>query len=455
MDLHLAIDRDRGGLSTQVATGLRAAIRSGALPPGTRLPASRDLAADLGVSRGVVVEAYEQLGAEGFLMSRVGAGTAVATGAAAIVEPAADRPPPPAYDVDLRQAAPDLSLFPRSTWLASLRAGLAGIPDAGLGYPEPAGAAVLRSELAGYLNRVRAAAATPERVVVTSGVAQALHLAIRALLLLGYGDRLGIEDPAGLPHRPLLTAAGVRLVPVPVDHAGADIAALDRTGVRMVLLTPTHQYPTGVVLAPARRAALIEWAQARDAIVIEDDYDAEFRYDRDPVGSLQGLAPDRVILAGSVSKALSPGLRLGWLVGPARIARTVAQLRELTDLGAPTVEQHALAHLLASGGYDRHLRRVRRAYRSRRDALIEALATHLPTLELHGIPAGLHAYAQLPTGTDDVAVAAAAADRGVGVLPVSPMRFAPGPPAIVLGFARHTPERLDDVARRLAAIVGA
>ena len=333
MDLHLAIDRNGGGLSDQIAAELRAAIRSGALAARVRLPASRDLAVDLGVSRGVVVEAYEQLVAEGFLTSRVGAGTTVSPAAAPAPASPVAAPAPPDIEIDLRNAAPDLSLFPRNAWAASLRAALTAIPDRGLGYPVPAGAPILRAELATYLNRVRATVATPERVVVTSGVAQALHLAIRALSQLGYGDRLGIEDPAGLPHRPLLTAAGAELVPVRIDDEGVDVTALDRAGVRVVLLTPTHQYPTGVVLSPARRTALIDWANATDAIIIEDDYDAEFRYDRDPIGSLQGLAPDRVVLAGSVSKALAPGLRLGWLLGPAQVAATVANLRELTDLG--------------------------------------------------------------------------------------------------------------------------
>jgi GntR family transcriptional regulator / MocR family aminotransferase len=452
MDLHLTIDRVSGGLSAQIAAELRAAIRSGALAALVRLPASRDLAADLGLSRGVVVEAYEQLVAEGFLTSRVGAGTIVSPAAGPAADPITDARQSDDFEIDLRQSAPDLSLFPRTAWIGALRAALAAIPDRGLGYPDVAGAPVLRAELAGYLNRVRATVARPDRVIVTSGVAQALHLAIRAARRLGYGDRLGIEDPAGLPHRSLLVGAGATLVPVPVDDQGVDVDALDRSGVRVVLLTPTHQYPTGVALSPRRRTALIEWAKSADALIIEDDYDAEFRYDREPVGALQGLAPDRVVLAGSVSKALAPGLRLGWLLGPAALAGTVAELRELIDLGSPTVEQYALARLIASGGYDRHLRRVRRAYRARRDALTDALTTYLPGLRLHGIAAGLHAYAQLGPEADDQVVAAAAAAVGVGVLPVTPMRWAPGPPALVLGFARHSPERLQEVARRLATV---
>ncbi len=315
--------------------------------------------------------------------------------------------------------------------------------------PDVAGAPVLRAELTGYLNRVRATVAKPDRMIITSGVAQALHLAIRALRRLGYGDRLGIEDPAGLPHQSLLTAAGADLVPVPVDEEGIDVDALARTGVRAVLLTTTHQYPTGVAVSPARRVALMDWARSADALIIEDDYDAEFRYDCDPVGSLQGLGPERVILAGSVSKALSPGLRLGWLLGPPTVSRCVADLRELIDLGSPTVEQYALTSMLAGGGYDRHLRRVRRAYRSRRDALTSALAVHLPGATLHGISAGLHVCAQLPAGVDDERFATVAGEHGVGVLPVTPMRWAPGPPAIVIGFARLPAERLSDVAVRL------
>jgi GntR family transcriptional regulator/MocR family aminotransferase len=454
-ELHLRIERASGDLAGQVAAELRTAVRSGRLVGGERLPASRDLARDLGISRGVVVEAYEQLVAEGFLVARQGSGTRVAEAGttAAPVDPAAPAPTAPHRIVyDLRVGTPDLAAFPRRAWLAAVRQVLATAPHQALGYADPGGVAELRAELAAYLRRVRAADVDPGRLVVVGGVAQGLQLVIRDLARPG-PIPLAVEDPHSVRTLALLEAAGAVRVPVPVDHEGIVVAALRRTPARAVLVTPAHQYPTGVVLSPRRRAELVAWAAEVDGLVLEDDYDAEFRYDRDPVGCLQGLCPQRVVLLGSVSKSLAPGLRLGWLVAPPPLAAAVAAARATSDLGSPVIDQLALAQLIAAGAYDRQLRLLRRRYRARRDALTGALARWLPGAVVHGVSAGIGLYVELPPGLDEAAVVEAAAEGGVAVEGVAPMRIAaPGPPALVLGFARLPEDRLAEAVRLLAEV---
>jgi GntR family transcriptional regulator/MocR family aminotransferase len=453
-DLHLHFDRSAGRLAGQIAAELRAAIRSGRLVANTRLPSSRDLARDLGVSRGVVVTAYEQLIAEGFLTARRGDGTRVAP----LATP--DRPasrarlgdePDESVQYDLRPGVPDLSAFPRERWLTATRHVLRTLPNSALGYPDPAGVPALRTELAGYLGRVRAANVPPERIIITNGVAQGIAILVRLLVADGAGA-LAVEDPTSSRQLPLLRAAGVDIVPVPVDGAGVDVAALARTGARAVLLTPAHHYPTGVVLSPPRRSALVRWARDVDGLVIEDDYDAEFRYDREPVGCLQGIEPDRVVLAGSVSKSLAPGLRLGWLAAPGELAERVRDYRASTDLGGQVIEQHVLAHLISSGAYDRQLRVMRRRYRARRDALAAAVRTHLPGATVRGVSAGLHLYVELPSGRSEEDVVRAAARRGVAVEGAAELWSTPPPrPALVLGYARLSTPRLTEAA----ALIGA
>ncbi|GII52990.1 GntR family transcriptional regulator [Planotetraspora thailandica] len=449
-DLHLTLDRAAGGLAGQIARELRASIRSGRLAQGTRLPASRDLARDLGLSRGVVVEAYEQLVAEGFLEARVGVGTRVA--AAPSRPQAAERPEAASY-YGHRPTSPDLASFPRRLWLAAIRHVLATAPNDALDYGDPGGVLELREQLASYLRRVRAADAAPENVVVVTGMAQGLSLVVRVLAeRAGRDVVLAVEDPTSPRQLPLLARAGADMVGVPVDDEGIVVGDLAKTGAEVVLLTPAHQYPTGVVLSPRRRAEVIAWAAESGALVLEDDYDADFRFDREPVGCLQGLAPDRVVLAGSVSKALAPGLRLGWLVAPPALARSVRQARGELDLGSPVIDQHALAHLIASGGYDRHLRRMRREYRTRRDAMTAALAEHLPEIAVHGISAGLHLYAEMPDGRQEV-IAEAARAAGLSVDPVT--RNGGGAAhALVIGFARLPAHRIRKAVEEVASRAG-
>ncbi|MDT0571424.1 PLP-dependent aminotransferase family protein, partial [Streptomyces sp. DSM 3412] len=376
---------------------LREAIRSGRLARGTRLPASRELAADLGVSRGLVTEAYEQLVAEGYLRSGRGAGTWVG---AAVRTPALPRardlaPRPPGARADFVPGTPDLSLFPRAAWAAAQRGILAELPHHELGYPDPRGLPRLRTALAELLARRRGVVADPERIVVVSGVAQATTLLGFALHARGRRV-IGVEDPGSPEHGTLYAATGLGTVPLPLDEEGPALGPLRESGVRALVTTPAHQFPTGIAYSARRRSELLDWARAVDGLIVEDDYDGDFRYDRAPVGALQGLDPERVAYTGSVSKSLAPGLRLGWLLVPAWLAQEVVELKRTMDLGHPTIDQALFARFVERGDYDRQLRRCQRAYRERRDVLVSALAEHFPGAEVSGIAAGLHVIVALP-----------------------------------------------------------
>jgi GntR family transcriptional regulator / MocR family aminotransferase len=449
LDLLLGLDRDRGRLRAQLEDQLRDAVRAGRLGPGAALPSSRALARDLGVSRGVVVEAYAQLAAEGYLVARQGAPTRVSEaatpGPGATPAAAAERPP----RYDFRTGRPDVSLFPRDAWLASLRRALRDAPDARLDYGDPRGAPELRTALTRYLGRVRGVACDPERVVVTSGMAQGMAIFARTLGAGGV-ERIAMEDPSSAPGRDQLASNGLEIVPIPVDEDGLEVAPLEAVEVGAVMVTPAHQFPLGVVLAPERRAALLDWAAQAGAMVLEDDYDAEYRYDRQPVGAVQGLAPDLVAYAGSTSKTLAPGLRLGWLVVPDHLLDGVTAAKESDDLGTPVVEQLALADFLERGELDRHLRRTRSVYRARRDALVGALERHLPDCPPAGVAAGLHLVVQLPAGTDEPAVLDAARSRGLGLSGISEHRVEPGPPALLLGYGRLPEPAIEAAVRVLA-----
>ncbi len=453
VELLLALDRaEPGPLRAQLEEQLRAAVRDGLLAPGTALPSSRALARELGVSRGVVVEAYDQLSAEGYLASRQGAPTRVADSAfrpvAAAPEPVAARPP----RFDFRPGAPDVALFPRARWSASLRRALRDAPDARFDYGDPRGAPELRAALVRYLGRVRGVACDPGRVIVTSGMAQGMALFGRALIARG-ARRIAVEDPWSTPGRSQLAAAGLEPLPVDVDALGLRVDRLDALAPDAVVVTPAHQFPTGVVLAPERRAALAEWASRSDAFVLEDDYDAEYRYDRAPVGAVQGLAPDCVVYAGSVSKTLAPALRLGWLVAPERLAGAIAAEKASDDLGTPVVEQLALADFLERGELDRHLRRTRATYRGRRDALVAALARHLPGCSPAGVAAGLHLVVRLPAAADERAVLERARSGGVGLYGLAEHSLRPHAPALLLGYGRIAEPAIDRGVRALAAAV--
>jgi GntR family transcriptional regulator / MocR family aminotransferase len=444
-ELLIEIDRDGTGLRAQLEDQLRDAIRRGRLAADERLPSSRELARALGLSRGLVQDCYAQLRAEGYLNSRAGSATRVASGVAAQQESSPSPGPrlAPRHPVaDFRHGVPDLRLAPREDWAWAVREVCRTAPNSAFDYGDPLGERRLRDVLAAYLRRVRAVDATGDRVVVCTGMAQALGLALRALAADGIGT-LAFEDP-GAPGSTIeqATAAGMATVAVPVDEDGLDVGALERTGARAVLVTPAHQWPTGVVLAGHRRLALIAWARRHDAVILEDDYDAEFRYDRDPVGTLQGLAPDRVVSLGTVSKSLAPALRLGWLVAPGRLLGALTRGKQVADRGSPGLDQLALATLIESGRYDRHLRRVRAEYAARRETLLTAIAAHAPELRVTGLAAGFHAVLHLPADTSENELIAEAGRRGVGLYGMAGLHHTvrPAGPRLVLGFgdtARH------------------
>jgi GntR family transcriptional regulator/MocR family aminotransferase len=441
-ELLLALDRSRDEpLRVQLERELRDAIRSGRLAAGERLPSSRGLAAELGLSRGLVLECYGQLQAEGFLSSRSGSATRVAANALAPAE-LPERPDAalrPRLTVDFRAGIPDLTSFPRRDWAWALREACRAATPSELGYGDPRGLAALREVLAGYLRRVRGAVADAEQVVLCSGFAQGINLVLRALAQTGI-RRVAIEDPGDDDYRELCVRLGIEAVPVAIDERGIDVNALAASGVRAVILTPTHQFPTGTSLAAERRQALVRWANERDATIVEDDYDAEFRYDRAPVGALQGLAPERVALIGTVSKSLAPSLRLGWVVCPTASLEAVTEEKRLSDRGSPSLEQLALARLIESGRFDRHLRHMRRVYAARRDTLLAALRERAPAVGLRGLAAGFHAVAHLRADADEAAIVAEARARSIGLYGISMYRPSglSGPPQLVLGFGNLT-----------------
>lgn len=471
LQLDLA-DAPSGGRTAWLARRLRDAVLDGRLPAGSTLPPSRTLAADLGVSRGVVTEAYQRLTEEGHAVGNRRGGTVVtsmgrpappATGLGTkggdtardvlrdtgrnTASPAEHFVPDPAVTVfeDLRNAAaridlspgvPDLAAFPRAAWLRAEKDVLDRVSARDLGYADPHGAAPLRRAVAVWLARTRAITVAPRDVVIVAGVSQGLSLLAQALGRRGE-DAVGVEDPGSLGVRQLLGSWGMATPPVPVDEAGVRVDRLDELGTRAVMVTPAHQFPTGVVLDGSRRADLVRWARRRGGLVIEDDYDAEHRYDRPPVAALHPSAPDHVYYAGSVSKLIAPAVRVGWVIAPSSIRDDIVALKRDTDLGNAVLPQLTLAAFLDDGGMERHLRVIRRRHRGRRDAMIRAIRHDLPDAIVHGAAAGLHVtvtFDDAPEGAD-LTIAAACLDRGVKVQPLAWHRQTPGPPGLVLGYA--------------------
>jgi GntR family transcriptional regulator/MocR family aminotransferase len=452
------------GLTDWLVHALRNAIDDGRLAPGDRLPPTRALAADLAVSRGVVVEAYRRLTDEGLVGGRGGGGTTVLVRPARVPhhanrsampldgQPRLPRPRLPIGEgVDLSPGVPDLSAFPRSLWLRTERAVLTETAPEELGYGDPRGHPRLRAALAPWLARTRGLRAAPDDIIVVAGVAQGMALLAQQLVRDGITS-IAVEDPGSRGAIDEFAYWGLQPVPVPVDDDGIRVDALAASGVRAVFVTPAHQFPTGVVLAPQRRRELLAWALDAE-LVIEDDYDAEYRYDRAPVPAMHVAAPDGIAYAGSTSKSLAPALRLGWLVAPSRRYDELVAAKHATDLGSPTVAQLVLARLMESGEYDRHVRLVRTRHRARRDALLGALAQRLPSGSVKGVAAGLHLLVTLPDDSvDDVAVADELRAAGVLVHPLSWHRRLPGPPGLVIGYAAHTPDRLREAAATISRV---
>lgn len=454
-DLHLELGRTR--VRRGLEDALRAAIQAGRLQPGARLPSSRALAADLSLARNTVADAYGQLIAEGWLVAERGSGTRVAE--RVVTRPAS---PPRAADPaaalrhSLVPGTPDLSAFPRSAWLAAARRALAASPDAALGYADPRGRPELRQALAEYLARARGVRADPEHILVCAGFTQALALLTKVLAARG-ATTMAIEEYGHRHHREVIAAAGLAVRPVPVDAGGAVLTGLD--GAQAALLTPAHQFPAGVPLAAARRTRAVSWAAAAGATIIEDDYDGEFRYDRQAIGAMQALAPGSVVYSGTASKTLAPALRLAWLAVPPGLTAELTAARELADRHGPVLDQLTLAELLRSGGYDRQVRRCRLSYRRRREYLAGALRQHVPGARLAGMAAGLHAVVELPAGREEDEVVAAAAARGLAVSGLSEFAATGGmtapraAPALVVGFAGPAASAFTTAIARLVAVL--
>jgi GntR family transcriptional regulator/MocR family aminotransferase len=455
MDIHLALDR-AVPLRAQLERELRDAIRSGRLRAGAKLPPSRLLADELHVSRGVVVEAYSQLVAEGYLVARSGDGTRIADGLAQ-QPPAARAPSGAARRVlyDLRSGIPDLSYFPRREWQSATATVLRELPDAALSYGSRRGLRRLRIALTEYLGRVRAVVAEPERMFISAGAASAMGVIWQTLRQRG-AARVAVEDPGWRAISDTIVQAGLESVPIAVDEHGFDVGQLERVDVDAVALSPAHQYPTGAVLAPVRRAQLIAWARRRGALIVEDDYDAEYRYDGEPIASLQGLAPDCVAYLGTASKTLAPGVRLGWVLVPSHLVGEMAAQQGVARAVPSVLVQAVYATLLERGEIDRHLRRTRRVYHSRRNALMGALAQRLPEASVGGAAAGLHVIAWLPDASDETMISDAAGSRGVAIhtLHQDCAVTAPRGPGLVLGYGLIAEPAIPRAVRELAAAAG-
>jgi GntR family transcriptional regulator / MocR family aminotransferase len=499
-DLHL--DLGRTGRRAALEQALREAVQSGRLAPGTLLPPSRALAGDLGIARNTVAEAYTQLVAEGWLTARQGSGTRVAAPPPQVAAPPPQVSPASPHgesglstrrvrDSDtaspdfrhglasrapvsgpadstaprsghstgpaglrgdtaysLRAGFPDVAAFPHTEWLAAARTALGRAPSSTYGYADPQGLPELRAALAGYLARTRGVRVAPDRVVVCAGFGQGLWAVAAALRGLG-ARRVGVESH-GLPlHRKILAEAGLSPVGLPVTEAGAELRT--DVGLDAVLLTPAHQFPLGTALDAEHRAAFVRWARARGAVLIEDDYDGEFRYDRRPLGAMQALAPGDVVYGGTASKALAPAVGLAWLVPPAHLVGPVVAALTRTGARPAALNQLVLAEFLDSGRYDRHVRRSRLAYRRRRDRLVAALA---PTgVRIHGLPAGLHAVVDLPDGRSEEQAVAEAHRRGLTVEGLAAFALAPHdrPPALVVGYATPAAHAFTSTLARLVA----
>ncbi|AYF96937.1 MocR-like pyridoxine biosynthesis transcription factor PdxR [Protaetiibacter intestinalis] len=449
LDLHLELPR--GGKADALAAAIRAAIREGRLAPGTRLPASRALARDLGAARNTIADVYGLLTAEGWLTARTGAGTWVG--------PRPDAATPPRRvdpwvvpRLDLRGGIPDASSFPRGEWAAAVRRATQSASAAELGYPPPFGLPVLRETLADYLARARGVHVDAARVAVGRGFGELLALVARALHAQG-ARTIAVEEYGHQTHRDILAAAGLRVVPLAVDADGAEV---DRLHADAVLLTPAHQFPTGVPLSAARRASLVEWALGTGGTVIEDDYDGEFRYDFRAIGALQALAPEHVVYLGTASKSLAPAIGVAWAVVPDRVLESLDRARRLTGRGADPLTQRALTDFISGHHYDRHLRRQRAAYRTRRERLADAVAG-IPDVRLSGLAAGLQCTLELPPGADEERITALAARDGLvlqGLASYLPEgRPSRRGPALVVGYGAPPAHLVEEAFATLVAAI--
>ncbi|GCD38937.1 GntR family transcriptional regulator [Streptomyces chrestomyceticus JCM 4735] len=471
-------DAPAGGLSDWLAQRLRQAVSDGRLAVGDRLPATRTLAEELRVSRGVVTEAYQRLIEDGHAVGRGRGGTVIVaapvaaeatTPAPAPARPAEGSPPGPVFTaepgagvfdavraaparIDLSPGTPDLASFPRAAWLRAERRVLGTLAAPGFGYGDPRGTPELRRAVAKWLARNRGLAVAPDEVLIVSGTAQTLGLLAQVLCRRGVRE-LAVEDPGSLGARQHLRYWGMRTPPVPVDAEGVRVRELRASGAPAVLVTPAHQFPTGVVLGGTRRRELMRWA-ADGGLIVEDDYDAEHRYDRPPVPALRAMLPEHVCYAGSVSKLLAPALRTGWVVAPPELHGALVDAKRFTDLGNSALPQLVLADLMETGELERRLRQLRKRHRARRDAMIRAVGTHLPGAAVRGAAAGLHLTITFDADFADTDLAAAALARGVKVQPLSWHRQGPGRPGLVLGYAASTATEIGEGVAVIGRVLG-
>ncbi|TCC04404.1 PLP-dependent aminotransferase family protein [Kribbella soli] len=460
-------DAPPGGLADWLTDRLRTAISTGHLPVGTRLPATRTLATDLGLSRGVVTESYQRLTEDGHVSTHGRRGTIVVAApmigdvrksegprffgrpSLAVADDVFDRLRDLPARIDLTPGVPDLAAFPRSAWLRAERAVLADLESADFGYGDPAGTPTLRRAVAAWLAQYRGITADPDDLIIVAGVAQAIGLVSQMLERHGIHE-IAVEDPGSLGSRQHLQNWGMRTPPIPVDDRGLQVDVLRDSGASAVMVTPAHHFPTGVVLDGERRRELIQWA-TDGGLVIEDDYDAEHRYDRPPVPALRSMLPDQVIYAGSVSKLLAPALRIGWMLAPPQYKEELIARKRLADLGNAGLPQLTLAALMESGELERQLRFLRRRHRTRRDAMVSAIRNHLPTATIHGAAAGLHLTITFAEG-DDTELAAAALEAGVKTHPLSWHCQLPHAPGLVLGYAARTPTEITEAIATIAKV---
>jgi GntR family transcriptional regulator / MocR family aminotransferase len=470
---HLPINRRAGRpLHRQIYEGVQQAILEGRLRPGQRLPSTRALSIELGVSRLPVLTAYDQLIHEGYLSGRVGSGTFVSSGLPADLRPSTFRgrgaerpdgrqaPPEPAIPgarLDPFQIGiPALDRFPQATWARLVARHARALTPVQMSYGDPAGQLALRAAVAAHLRAARVVHCEAEDVIVVSGSQAALHLA--GSVLAASGGEVAIEDPGYFGAQRALRAAGVRLVPIPVDDKGLSVAALDRCGkaVRAVYVTPSHQYPLGASMSAGRRLALLNWAARRGGWILEDDYDSEFRYVSQPLGSVQGMdTHGRVVYIGTFSKALFPAMRIGYLVVPPGLRDRFVDARKAFDFFSPSLYQLALAEFLREGHYGRHLRRMHDVYLERRQALLDGLARHCgDLLHVHNADGGLHLTVLLHEGLDDRIVAGRMAARRLIAAPLSGCFIgAPRRSGLLLGFGTCTPGRLTEATRVLGEVL--
>jgi GntR family transcriptional regulator/MocR family aminotransferase len=451
-DLLLLVDRSRPPLARQLEEQMRRAIQSGALAAGGQLPSTRVLADDLGVSRGVIMRVYGQLAAEGYISLRQGAAPTVRP--TARLDPEAVGPPNgrPRAVYNLRPHLPEVATFPRRSWLRAVCESIEQAQAADLTYGDEAGLWALRVEVANYLSRARGVHARPERTVITAGSTHALSLVSRVLARRGR-TLMAFENPSHSILRAVASHAGQTVVPAAVDGRGIRPAAIEAA--HSVYVTPAHQFPTGVALAPERRTGLIEWARKADALILEDDYDAEFRYDRAPIGALQGLAPDRVVYMGSTGKTLAPGLRLGWAVLPLEMVDDVSQELLHSMLQVSGFDQLAFTSFVQRGDFDRHLRRMRQLYRARRDLAVSLLSALLPNHRVRGIAAGLHVVLEMPSHAAATAVRAEAEAAGMILESLDQHAFADytGPAGLLVGYGGLPEPSLEQAIRALVRII--